>query len=106
MGVLLQAYFKLPPNMPCLRPRTASKKIGGGGIIRRSRHALSASRVSLRSGSLACSKQHPARVTRHLTLENLKPAISITYRSTRYLINDTLLDNFAHLPTSYLKIVS
>ena len=39
-------------------------------------------------------------------LKNLKPAISMTYRSTRYLINDTLLDNFAHLPTSYLRIVS
>ena len=39
-------------------------------------------------------------------LKNLKPAISMTYRATRYLINDTLLDNVAHLPTSYLRIVS
>ena len=38
-------------------------------------------------------------------LKNLKPAISMTYRATRYLINDTLLDNVAHLPTSYLRIV-
>jgi NADPH:quinone reductase-like Zn-dependent oxidoreductase len=39
-------------------------------------------------------------------LKNLKAAISMTYRSTRYLINDTLLDKFSHLPTSYLRIVS
>jgi len=39
-------------------------------------------------------------------LKNLKAAISMTYRSTRYLINDTLLDKLAHLPTSYLRIVS
>src|SRR5277367_4611602 len=29
-----------------------------------------------------------------LNLKNLKAAISMTYRSTRYLINDTLLDKF------------
>jgi hypothetical protein len=39
-------------------------------------------------------------------LKNLRAAISMTYCSTRYLINDTLLDNFAHLPTSYLRILS
>jgi hypothetical protein len=39
-------------------------------------------------------------------LKNLKPVISMTYRSARYLINDTLLDNFAHLSTSYLRIFS
>ena len=38
--------------------------------------------------------------------KNLKRAISMTYHSTRYLINDTLLDNFAHLTTSYLRIFS
>jgi protease I len=39
-------------------------------------------------------------------VKNVKPAISMTYCSARYLINDTLLDNFAHLPTSYLRIFS
>jgi hypothetical protein len=39
-------------------------------------------------------------------VKNVKPAISMTYCSARYLINDTLLDKFAHLPTSYLRIVS
>jgi hypothetical protein len=39
-------------------------------------------------------------------VKNVKPAISMTYYSARYLINDTLLDNIAHLPTSYLRIVS
>ena len=39
-------------------------------------------------------------------VKNVKPAISMTYCSARYLINDTLLDNIAHLPTSYLRIVS
>ena len=39
-------------------------------------------------------------------VKNVKPAISMTYCSTRYLINDTLLDNVARLPTSYPRIIS
>jgi hypothetical protein len=70
-----------------------------------------------RPDSVNLARQSPSRTTHvllaivcdcHTTfnLKNLKAAISMTYRSTRYLINDTLLDKFAHLPTSYLRIVS
>src|ERR1700677_3747384 len=50
----------------------------------------------------------PAPPLCHTTfnLKNLKAAISMTYRSTRYLINDTLLNKFSHLPTYYLRIFS
>jgi hypothetical protein len=57
-----------------------------------------------RFGELALRSDDLCHTT--FNLKNLKRAISMTYRSTRYLINDTLLDNFGHLPTSYLRIVS